>query len=266
MKKGKLSFEDKYELYESSVQNPECDIDFINQEFKKMNNRKPLTVREDFGGTGMMSNMWVTQSSKHFAYAVDLDPEPIEYGKKNHYTKLNKNSQKRMKYVLGNVLEERDFKVDVAVAFNFSYFIFKERKTLLKYFKKVKKGLKKEGMFFLDIFGGYDSMERTVEETDHGKFSYFWDCDSYNPLTSECLYYIHFKDNKKNIKYERAFTYDWRMWSPQELVELLEEAGFKDVNTYWEEDGDDGDGNGVFYKSKKEENCPSWVTYVVARV
>ena len=114
----------------------------------------------------------------------------------------------------------------------------------------------------VDIFGGTDCYEEQVEETEHDNHSYYWDCDKFNPLTSECLYYIHFKTHEDGRKYERAFTYDWRHWTPMEIKELMEEAGFSKVYTYWEGEDEDGDGDGNFFLSDNEENCESWVIYI----
>ena len=255
-----LSLELKHKLYEKSVQNHHADIEFIQEEFKKLKKRAPQSLREDFGGTGAMACDWVKSGKKKTAWAVDLDEEPVEYGKKRHLVKLNKEEQGRMNYVMGNVLEPRDFKTDVIVAFNFSYFIFKKRKVLLEYFKEVYKGLNDDGVFFVDIFGGTECFQELEEETEFDNHSYFWDCDSYNPLTNEALYHIHFK--KDGVKYKKAFTYDWRHWSVQEIKELMEDAGFSKVLTYWEGEDEDGDGDGVFTVSKKEENCESWVIYI----
>ena len=251
----------KYKLYETSVQNHMADIEFIEDEFKKLRGRKAQTLREDFGGTGAMACDWVKRGKERQAWAVDLDPEPVEYGQANHYIKLNKDEEKRMSYVMGNVLDKMDFSADITVAFNFSYFIFKKRQELLKYFKRARKSLNKDGVFFLDIFGGTECTDALEEETEFDKHSYFWDCDFYNPLNNECQYYIHFK--KDGVKYERVFSYNWRHWTVREIVELLEEAGFSKVLTYWEGEDEDGDGDGEFYQSSSEENCESWVTYVV---
>lgn len=259
-KSKELSLELKYKLYEKSVQNHMADIEFIEEEFLTLRKRKPLTLREDFGGTGAMACDWVKRGKERQAWAIDLDPEPVEYGKKNHYSKLKGEEGERMSYVMGNVLENRDFKSDVVVGFNFSYFIFKKRQDLLTYFKKAYEGLKDDGIFFVDIFGGTECFQEIVEETEFDKHSYFWDCDRYNPLSNEVLYYIHFK--KDGVKYEKAFTYDWRHWSVQEVKELMEEAGFSKVLTYWEGEDDDGDGDGVFKVSEEEENCESWVIYI----
>lgn len=259
-----ISTELKYRLYEDSVQNHETDIDFMNQEYKKFRKKSPLVLREDFGGTGAMACDWVKQSPKHTAHAVDLDPEPIAYGKENHYSRLAVSERDRMHYHQANVLDTFEEKVDIIAAFNFSYFIFKKRADLLSYFKKVREGLKEDGAFFVDLFGGTDCCQEMVEETEHDDHSYFWDCDSYNPITGEVLYYIHFKTLDDDVKYEKVFTYDWRMWTLPELRDLLEEAGFSKVVSYWEGDDGEGGGNGEFTAVTDAEQCESWVTYLCA--
>jgi hypothetical protein len=257
-----LTLEQKYHLYENSVQCHSADIDFINEQFEKIHGKKPLVLREDFGGTGLLACSWAAQSPEHNAYGIDLDPEPMKYGIANHYSKLSDDQKGRMHYIEGNVLHDQEFKSDVTVAFNFSYFIFKKRHELIEYFKKVKTGLNTDGVFFLDIFGGTETGQELVEETEHDNHSYFWDCDKFNPITNECQYYIHFKVG--NTKFEQAFSYNWRMWSIAEIREILMDAGFSRVVTFWEGEDEDGDGDGNFYMSNKEENCESWVTYIAA--
>lgn len=259
-----LSLKEKYKLYEKSVQNHMADIEFIKDEFKRIRKRKAKSLREDFGGTGAMACDWVKDSSDNTAVAIDLDPEPVAYGKENHYSRLDDEEKTRMNYIMGNVLDKQDFKSDVTVAFNFSYFIFKKREDLLKYFKRVRKSLKDDGLFFVDIFGGTECFQEMEEETEFDKHSYFWDCDRYNPLTNQVLYYIHFKVD--GVKHEKVFTYDWRHWTVQEIREIMEEAGFSKTITYWEGEDEDGEGDGEFYVSNEEENCESWVTYIVGVV
>tara|TARA_R110002072_G_scaffold1989_2_gene16345 strand:- start:65555 stop:66361 length:807 start_codon:yes stop_codon:yes gene_type:complete len=252
----------KYELYEGSVQCHESDIEFINEQFKKFRGREAKVLREDFGGTGALACDWTKQGSDFQAYAVDLDVEPISYGQKTHYQTLNDEEKERMKYIEGNVLDNFSFKADVLVAFNFSYFIFKKRQLLKDYFQKAYEGLKDDGVFMVDIFGGTECFQECVEETEHDDHSYYWDCDNYNPLTNEVLYYIHFKTHKDKKKYNKVFTYDWRHWSVREITELMEEVGFSKVVTYWEGEDEDGDGDGNFFESTVEENCESWVIYI----
>lgn len=261
---NELSIEKKYELYEASVQNPTSDIQFINREYRNRYHRSPKVLREDFMGTGLLSCEWVKQNNETKAFGFDLDPEPIKFGKENHYIKLSEDQKSRVNYIMGNVLEPVEHKAHVACAFNFSYFIFKERKLLVEYFTKVREGLHTDGMFVLDLFGGLEARQPLVEETEHDDFSYFWDCEKYNPLTQECFYAIHFKDLNTQRKYENVFTYDWRLWSPKELREVLIDAGFSETKIYWEGEDEDGTGDGNFYETNFAENCESWVTYIIA--
>jgi hypothetical protein len=261
---AKLSVEDKYKLYESSVQCVESDVDFINEEFEKLFGRKPQSLREDFGGTAALACEWVKQTADHKAWSIDLDVEPIKYGIENHYSKLNEEQKTRMTYIEGNVLKDHGFRPEVIVAFNFSYFIFKKRKQLLEYFKTVRSSIDKDGVFFLDIFGGSECFQPLVEETEHDDHSYFWDCREYNPITQEALYAIHFKKSDSNRKYRDVFVYDWRHWGLQEVRDILEEAGFSKTIAYWEGEDEDGEGDGNFFITDECENCESWVTYIAA--
>ena len=254
----------KYEYYEKAVQNTDHELEFLNKVYKKKFKKDAKVLREDFCGTGMLACEWVKQSKKHTAFGIDLSAEPIEYGKENHYSKLSKDEQKRMVYHEKNVLDCAGMKADIIVAFNFSYFIFKERKQLLDYFKSIRKSMKKDSVFLIDLFGGPDCQVLQEEETDYGKFSYYWDLDHFNPITNEVTYYIHFKPKGKK-KIREVFTYEWRHWGLPELIDLLHEAGFAKTVPYWEGDDGDGGGDGDFYEAtESEENCESWVTYISA--
>ena len=260
----KLTREEKYEMYEASVQNPEADIVFINREYKKIYKKAPYILREDFCGTGSMACEWVKQSKKHKAHGIDLDIEPLSYGIDHHYLTMSEAEQSRMEYIKGNVLSAYNFKSDVTVAFNFSYFLFKERTDLLHYFTQARKGLKKDGLFLIDLFGGTETRKPLEEPSKRKKHTYYWDCESYNPLTAEVKYYIHFKTHKDNVMHRKVFEYDWRMWDAKELQDILKEAGFNNISIFWEGVDKKGLGNGHFFKTNKAENCESWVTYICA--
>jgi SAM-dependent methyltransferase len=257
-----LSINEKYRLYEEAVQNPENDIEFINLQYKRINGKMPKLLREDFCGTGFMACEWAKQSKEHFSCGLDLDQVPLQYGIENHFKKLTPTEQKRVRLINGNVLKKYSFKSDAIVAFNFSYFIFKKRNDLLNYFKSVKRSLNSGGIFCLDLFGGTEARQEFTEKSSKKGFKYYWDCHSYNPLTEDLIYYIHFEVGKK--RYERAFTYEWRMWGAKELEDILKDAGFKNTQLFWEGDDGDGGGDGNFYPGTKAENCESWVTYLMA--
>lgn len=264
MKSKRPEVFNKYYYYENSVQCPEVDIKFFNEKYKEIQKRKPYIFREDFCGTGFLSSEWVKQSPRHKAIGIDLDLEPLTYGKNNHMAQLTPQQQERLIYLNKDVLAPGNPKADIVAALNFSYFIFKSRKQLLGYFKAIYKTLDSKGVFFLDLFGGPESMTLLEEETEHKDFSYYWDCDYFNPISHECTFYIHFKVKGEKRKRRKVFTYNWRMWTIPELKDLLAEAGFKKVYTYWEGDDDDGGGNGEFHKTQEGENCESWVAYLGA--
>ena len=85
-------------------------------------------------------------------------------------------------------------KADVVAALNFSYFIFKDRNTLKQYFTAVHDTLNDQGLLVLDCFGGSKCYEANVEETEYEdeKFSYFWDQDTFEPLTNEAQFFHTF--------------------------------------------------------------------------
>lgn len=253
----------KHWYYEKSVQNPSNEVEFFNEKFEEIRKRKPYIIREDFCGTGAISCEWAAQGSEYESWGVDLDPEPVDYGKATHVKKLDDAGQKRVHYLLDNVLTAKTPKVDICFAFNFSYYIFKERKQLLEYFTKARETLKDDGVFFIDLFGGPDSQTIMTDVMKHDGFKYYWECQKFNPLNNHCRFAIHFK-LKGEKKRKDAFVYDWRMWTMGELHDLLAEAGFSKTISYWEGEDEDGDGNGEFFQAQEVENCESWVTYIAA--
>ena len=54
-----------------------------------------------------------------------------------------------------------------------------------------------------------------------------------------------------------------RLWTIQELKELLLEAGFSRADAYWEGPGEDGTGDGIFVRNSSAENEDAWIAYVV---
>lgn len=261
--KSQLTLEQKYDFYERSVQNAEGEVEFMRNEFKRFYGHSAFVFREDFCGTGAMSCNWVEQDKNCEAYAVDLDPEPIKMGHIRHFSKLSKTEQKRVHYLQKNVMTVKTPQVDVVCAFNFSYFIFKSRKQLLQYFKAVRKSLKKQGVFFLDIFAGPESQKLITDVKKLKNLTYYWECQHFNPFTHECTFAIHFRD-AKGKKHENVFTYNWRFWTMPEIRDILIEAGFSKTVVYWEGDDDEGNGDGNFVPAEDAENCDAWVSYIAA--
>lgn len=254
---------DKYYYYIESVQNPKGDAEFFLQTYKERKKKTPKVLREDFCGTFAICCEWAKLNKDFTAYGVDLDKEPIAYGKANYLPKLKEEQQARVKILNKNVLDKNLPKADVIGALNFSYFLFKRREDLKKYFANCLKTLNKDGVFIIDCFGGGQCQAAIEEETEFKNFSYFWDQTNYNPVKNEAEFYIHFK-LKGQAKIERVFHYDWRMWTIAELTDILEEVGFKKSTVYWEGNDSKGEGNGIFTPSEIGEECDSWIAYIVS--
>ena len=255
---------DKYALYQRAVQVPESDVGFLRRIFKRRFGRPARSLREDFCGTAALCCSWVEANPKNSAFGVDLDPEPLAWGRENNLELLRKKDERRIELFEGDVLEVSHEKVDVTVAFNFSFFLFKTRPELVRYFRKARTTLKDEGLFVLDVFGGSEAYRAMEEETDHGDFTYCWEQARYEPISNELLCHIHF-EFADGSRLKKAFTYDWRLWSIRELREMLTEAGFSKSEVYWEgTDTSTWEGNGVFRLRESADDDPAFVAYIAA--
>jgi hypothetical protein len=222
---------DRYKLYESSVQCAETEVDFVEYEFKKLRGRRPALLREDFCGTAAVCFEWASRGQENTAIGVDIDGEVLNWANENHLPALKATVRSNVKLIRGDVLKVSTPQQDVILAMNFSYWLFKERKLLLAYFRKVRKNLELDGIFFLDCFGGSDAYRELKERTKLDGFTYVWDQAAYNPVNSDISCHIHFHFPDKS-KLEKAFTYDWRLWTLPEIRELLLDAGFSEVIIY----------------------------------
>jgi SAM-dependent methyltransferase len=254
---------DRHELYEASVQNVEEECEFVAQRFSEIRGRTALSFREDFCGTASAACEWVRQGSQHTAIGVDIDPDVLAWGREHRLNRLTEKQRARLKLVESNVLDVRTDAVDVVGAFNFSYYLFKKRAEMLRYFRTVYDSLKDDGIFFLDAYGGYEAFEEMKEKTKQEGFTYVWHQAKYYPVTGETLCHIHFRF-PDGSKMKKAFTYDWRLWTLPEILELLEEAGFRKSTVYWEGADEDGEGDGIFTPEEKGEADAGWIAYLVA--
>lgn len=253
---------DKYALYKKAVQSPDVDAEFLQGVYKELRGKDPISFREDFCGTFALSCEWVKLGSRMIAHGVDLDPEPLEYGRHQYLVKLSPSQKERLHLMEGNVQTADMPAVDLAAAMNFSYFIFQTRDEMKKYFSNVYRSLKDKGVFVVDLFGGSLCQDAFEEKTNKGGFTYYWDQESFDPVTHRAIFHIHFR-MKGKPRQDRVFTYDWRMWSLPEIREIMLDVGFTKTHVYWEGTNKSGGGNGVFTRTEKGEACQSYIAYVV---
>ena len=94
----------------------------------------------------------------------------------------------------------------------------------------------------LDGYGGWDSRrplsERRTVKSPAGTFGYVWEQADFNPIDNQALCHIHF-EFKNGKRWKRAFTYDWRLYSPGEVCDALQATGFHNIEVLWDFEEDE---------------------------
>lgn len=256
---------DRHDLYQRSVQAPEYEVDFLDQIHKAHTGHKAVSLREDFCGTALLCGEWLKSDPRRTATGLDIDRPTLEWGAAHNIAPLGADVAKRITLLPQDVTVPTKQKFDAICAYNYSYSVFHTREKLRAYFEAARKSLKDDGLFSLDAIGGWESQQEMTERRACEGFTYVWEQASYDPITNHFVCHISY-EFKDGTKLKNAFTYDWRLWQLQELRELLLEAGFVDVDAYWEGEDEDGSGNGEFYRlDGPPENDPGWNAYLVAK-
>jgi SAM-dependent methyltransferase len=272
----KRTLPDRHALYEAAVQSVDFDLDTAERLFKKKRGKPFRLLREDFCGSAWLSCRWAKRGRGRRAWGVDIDSDVLEGAKKRHIAHLGK-AGRNVELIRADVRSVSQPKIDVVMALNFSYSIFKKRPALLEYFQAVHRSLTSEGVFVLDLFGGTEAMSEVREkrripasrQTDGSRlspFTYIWEQASFNVLDHHLIAYIHF-ELRDGTRIRRAFKYDWRLWTVPELRDLLEEAGFSSSEVYvqgWDEKRDEASES--FRLRRRLENQECWIAYVVGYV
>jgi hypothetical protein len=256
---------DRYDLYLQSVQAPDFEVHFFDRAFQAVYGRKPALLREDFCGTFAVCCEWVKRRAGNEAIGVDLDPQPLHWGRQHNLAPLSPAQQQRVTLVQADVRQPLERKADLIAGQNFSWFIFTTRDDLRGYFRAAYENLADEGVLVLDIMGGPDCMKEDQRDTRRQKgFRYIWEQVRFDPISHYAKFHIHF-EFPDGTKIKRAFTYEWRLWTLPETVELLREAGFTRVDIYWEgTDRATGKGNDVYTRRSSAPADLTWVAYIAA--
>jgi len=256
---------DRHLLYQQSVQDVETEIDFICETWDALRARPATLLREDFCGTAATSCEWVMRDLGHAAIGVDRDATVMAWGKQHNLSKLDPAQRARIELLRADVRHCRPGAADIILAMNFSYYLFLTRAELKAYFNNARAGLEDDGIFFLDAYGGSEAPMEIKERRECDGFTYIWEQASFNPINSYmgCLIHFEFPDGSRM---DDAFRYDWRLWTLPEITELLGEAGFEQVDVYWEgTDEENNEGNGIYEVAEIGDADPGWVCYVVAQ-
>ena len=257
---------DKHLLYQLAVQDPEFEVEFAAQQYEKRRGKKPRVLREDFCGTAAVACRWVEHDPTFRAMGLDLDEPTLAWARAHNVDALG-TSRDRIDLRRRDVRSVTNPKADVIQAFNFSSYLFSPMSELVRYFRCVRRSLAPGGIFMVDGYGGWESQQvmrerRTIESPD-GTFGFIWHQAGFNPITNRALCHIHFEFKHGKV-WKRVFTYDWRMYSPAEMCDALDAAGFHNVEVYWDLEDDEDKSDFRPASRRKIENSPGWIFYVIA--
>lgn len=264
-KKSMAELADRLEIYQEAVQNPEADIEFFLRIFDEIQEREPLSLREDFCGTAYMASEWVRGDPRRHAIGVDNSGNALQWARVHNIEPAGEDIASRIELIEASVLDVTGPPVDLICALNFSYCLLKSREELIRYFTLVRGALVEKGVFVSELYGGTEAIIASEEERECAGFNYHWEQERYNPITHEGVCNIHFSF-PDGSRLDRAFSYEWRLWSIPEIRDCLFEAGFPDVRVFWETVGEGGVGTGEYRETVEEENQETWLVYIVAPV
>ena len=249
------------------MQCPEAEVDFLDQTYRQLRGKSAHRLREDFCGTAALCCEWVRRRQRNRALGLDIEAQVLDWSERWNLPRLAAHQRGRIQLRQENVQTAEAAGQDLICAMNFSYWLLKERTALLTYFQRVRAALKADGVFFLDAYGGYDAYRIITEErriqSDDGPFTYFWEQESYDPISGRLVCHIHFT-LADGSRLERAFSYDWRLWSLPEIRDLLAEAGFRRILCYWQGWDEQGQPDGRFVPVEEGEPDAGWIAYLSA--
>lgn len=264
---------DRHLLYAPAVQDVAHDLIVIDRIYRGLRGRTPRDLREDFCGTAALACAWAERGPTRRAWGVDLHGATLAWGRRRRLAHLGE-AAARVTLVHADVRRVSRPAVDVIAALNFSYWVFHQRATLAGYFRAARRSLAPGGILILDAFGGSETMQTMSESrtiaASRGpggervpRFRYVWEQSYFNPVDHRLRCHIHFR-LRDGRELRRAFSYDWRFWTPPELRELLAEAGFRDAQVYvqdWDERADEP--LATYTRRQRFENQLTWLAFVV---
>ena len=119
----------------------------------------------------------------------------------------------------------------------------------------------------MDLFGGPgvnkpSTQSRLVEPDEGGvePFTYQWEQRGRNLQTGRMDCRIHF-ELRDGTRIKDAFIYDWRLWTPGQIIDLAQQAGFEQAAFWWSDPTEPG----RFHPVQEVPQDQDWVGYVVCR-
>lgn len=221
----------RFDLYELAVQSCDAQVRFM----RAVHGGSPTTFADDFSGPAGLARAWLRLDPSHRAIATDADDGPLAHARAQaeHDGSLDRLTCRVSDVRTIDAVHE----ADVIAACNFALCEMHERADLIDYLRGVKRRLRRGGVFIADLYGGATAHVRGALEVEVSLFddagndsgealTYTWEQRSADPITGRVRNAIHF-ELPSGERLESAFEYDWRLWTPAEVIDALIEAGFE---------------------------------------
>ncbi len=228
------------DLYRYAVQHPIAEVALLDRMATFHGGALPMTLREDFCGTAAVASTFIASDPQRQAIGVDHDAATIEWARTRHAAEQPDRADV-LHLIESDVLAFRGPKVDAIAVLNYSIFEWHTPVALRRYLKHAWKRLQRDGLVVMDLFGGPDamrpmSMTRRVEPDalDMAAYDCIWEQRRYDAATSriDCRLHFELTVDGRTERRESAFRYDWRLWSPAELMEAARDVGFGTVELW----------------------------------
>lgn len=250
------------DLYRLAVQHPLAEVAFVEHAWAQHygDGSEPMLLREDFAGTCAVAAAWVASDPDRQAMAIELDESTAAWA-------AHRFDDPDLHIVQGDVMAVDEPAVDVTLSLNFSVLIYHEQTELLGYLAHALKGLEPGGLLIMDVFGGPgvdqpSEQNRRIEPDEGGvqPFTYRWQQLGRDAETGQIECRIHFElDDGQRL--ENAFIYDWRLWSPDQIIDLARQAGFEQASLWWSDPTEPGRYEPVQEVTRDQD----WVGYIVCK-
>jgi ubiquinone/menaquinone biosynthesis C-methylase UbiE len=203
-----------------------------------------LVLREDFCATAAIARLWAAEGRMRGddarAMGVDLDQEALERGAG---AAACENVAGLVKLIRADAIHapvQPGDRADIVFVGNFSIGFITTQAELLTYFRLSRGRLGERGALICEINGGPGAMRvGAIERTHIGpgaeRIEYRWECEEVDPVTRMVTQAMSFRVVREGVvlaDLPRAFVYRWRMWSEEELRELMLQAGFRSIDLY----------------------------------
>lgn len=273
--------QDVLELYRWAVQDPETHAMVLQVMYERTRPGQTAKVlREDFAGTSAESIAWAALDSQRTAIAVDLDGTTLAWARQRGERLLGTRVA-QVTFIEGDALttgvEQGAVAADITSVLNFSIYYLREPATLASYLAHAREVMAPSGILVMNLFGGPDSVAigtthtrvdrspRLSTERGIAPFDYQWEVRAFDPTTRALECRIHFVVDGRELR--DAFSYQWQLWSIDELLAACKTAGFASAQL-WRHTYDPAKGAaGVFLgpvEASAVESLPQWTAYIVA--